>query len=54
VGRGLSQPAGQRRPRQGFRLLHVFDMAEDGRIRRENVWLDLAAILRQLGAVPGD
>lgn len=40
--------------RLSFRLLHVFDMAEDGRIRRENVWLDLAAILRQLGAVPGD
>ncbi|WP_029002261.1 ester cyclase [Azohydromonas australica] len=40
--------------RLSFRLLHIFDMAEDGRIRRENVWLDLAAILRQLGAVPGN
>ncbi|WP_028998343.1 ester cyclase [Azohydromonas australica] len=40
--------------RLSFRLLHIFDMAEDGRIRRENVWLDLAAILRQLGAVTGN
>jgi steroid delta-isomerase-like uncharacterized protein len=31
-----------------FRLLHVFDMAPDGQIRRENVWLDFASILRQL------
>jgi predicted ester cyclase len=32
-----------------FRLLHVFEF--DGeRIRRENVWCDLAAIQQQLGA----
>lgn len=31
-----------------FRLLHVFDMAPDGRIKRENVWLDFASILQQL------
>jgi steroid delta-isomerase-like uncharacterized protein len=31
-----------------FRLLHVFDL-EDGRIRRENAWLDTAAIVAQLG-----
>jgi predicted ester cyclase len=31
-----------------FRLLHVMEFADDGRIRRENVWLDLAAIQRQL------
>jgi steroid delta-isomerase-like uncharacterized protein len=31
-----------------FRLLHVFDIA-DGRIRRENAWLDTAAIVAQLG-----
>jgi steroid delta-isomerase-like uncharacterized protein len=36
--------------RLSFRLLHIFDMAADGRIKRENVWLDLAAILQQLGA----
>jgi steroid delta-isomerase-like uncharacterized protein len=30
-----------------FRLLHVFDI-EDGRIRRENAWLDTAAIVGQL------
>ena len=31
-----------------FRMLHVFEIAE-GRITRENVWCDLAAIRRQLG-----
>jgi predicted ester cyclase len=31
-----------------FRLLHVFEFAGDGKIQRENVWLDLAAIMRQL------
>lgn len=36
--------------RLAFRLLHVFDMAPDGQIRRENVWLDFAAILQQLNA----
>ncbi|GAB3469075.1 hypothetical protein GCM10027321_38030 [Massilia terrae] len=35
-----------------FRLLHVFDMAPDGLIRRENVWIDLASIMQQLGATP--
>lgn len=39
-------PGGGRRI--AFRLLHVFDMAPDGKIKRENVWLDLAAILQQL------
>jgi ketosteroid isomerase-like protein len=34
-----------------FRLLHVFEL-EDGRITREAAWCDLAAIQRQLGAVP--
>jgi hypothetical protein len=33
-----------------FRLLHVFDMAADGQIKRENVWLDFASILQQLNA----
>ena len=31
-----------------FRLLHVFEL-EDGKIRREQAWCDLAAIQRQLG-----
>ena len=36
--------------RLSFRLLHVFEMAPDGLIRRENVWIDLASIMQQLGA----
>ena len=31
-----------------FRLLHVLEFADDGRIARENVWLDSAAIAQQL------
>ena len=31
-----------------FRLLHVVEFAADSRIARENVWVDLAAIMRQL------
>lgn len=31
-----------------FRLLHVMEFTRDGAIARENVWLDLAAILQQL------
>ena len=31
-----------------FRLLHVIEFAESGAIRRENVWIDLAAIQQQL------
>jgi uncharacterized protein len=31
-----------------FRLLHVVEFAGDGAIQRENVWIDLAAIIRQL------
>ncbi|HVM22638.1 MAG TPA: ester cyclase [Sphingomicrobium sp.] len=38
---------GRGRPLE-FRLLHVLEFADDGRIRRENVWLDLAAIQQQL------
>jgi len=38
--------------RLSFRLLHVFDMAPDGRIKRENVWIDLASIMQQLAASP--
>jgi uncharacterized protein len=38
---------GRGRPLQ-FRLLHVVEFAADGDIKRENVWVDLAAIMRQL------
>ena len=31
-----------------FRLLHIFEL-QGGKISRENVWVDLAAIQRQLG-----
>jgi predicted ester cyclase len=31
-----------------FRLLHIVEFADSGDIRRENVWLDFAAIIRQL------
>jgi ketosteroid isomerase-like protein len=34
-----------------FRLLHIFEF-RDGKIARENVWCDLAAIQRQLGCAP--
>lgn len=35
-----------------FRILHVFEFRA-GRISRENVWCDLAAIQQQLGCAPG-
>ena len=31
-----------------FRLLHVIEFSDSGQIARENVWLDLASIIRQL------
>jgi hypothetical protein len=31
-----------------FRLLHIIEFAESGSISRENVWIDLASIMRQL------
>lgn len=39
---------GRGRPLE-FRLLHVIEFAGSGDIKRENVWIDLAAIQRQLG-----
>lgn len=33
-----------------FRLLHVMEFTARGEIARENVWVDMAAILRQLPA----
>lgn len=38
---------GKGRPLE-FRLLHVIEFADGGDIRRENVWIDLAAVVRQL------
>jgi predicted ester cyclase len=38
---------GRNRPLE-FRLLHVIEFGKDGTIARENVWIDLAAIQRQL------
>jgi uncharacterized protein len=38
---------GRGRPLE-FRLLHVIEFAENGDIKRENVWIDLAAIIQQL------
>ncbi|MET0181408.1 MAG: ester cyclase [Caulobacterales bacterium] len=31
-----------------FRLLHVMEFADNGEIKRENVWLDMGAIFQQL------
>ncbi len=38
---------GRNRPLE-FRLLHVVEFADNGAIKRENVWIDLAAIMQQL------
>jgi uncharacterized protein len=38
---------GKNRPLE-FRLLHVIEFAENGDMKREQVWVDLAAIIRQL------
>jgi len=49
-GRAVGRPfglEGRGRPLQ-FRMLHVIDFAADGRIARENVWMDFPAILAQL------
>lgn len=49
-GRAPGRPfglEGRGRPLE-FRLLHVVQYAPDGRMQRENVWIDLAAIQQQL------
>jgi len=49
-GRAVGRPfglEGRNRPLE-FRLLHVIEFAGEGAIKRENVWLDFAAIVRQL------
>jgi hypothetical protein len=53
-GRAPGKPFGidgQNRPLE-FRLLHVIEFADSGAIKRENVWLDLAAIIQQLSPAP--
>lgn len=49
-GRATGRPFGlEGRDRPiAFRLLHVVEFAESGNISRENVWVDLAAIIQQL------
>jgi len=47
VGNPLGFPGGGRRLQ--FRILHVMAFDDDGRITRENVWLDYPAIMAQLG-----
>lgn len=47
-GRPFGLP-GKGRPLR-FRLLHVLDFTDSGQIRREQVWVDLAAIIAQLPA----
>jgi len=49
-GRAPGRPfglEGRNRPVE-FRLLHVIEFAPSGDIQRENVWIDLAAIIQQL------
>lgn len=46
VGRVLGAPGGE--GRVSFRILHILEF-RDGKIARENVWIDLATVLRQLG-----
>lgn len=49
-GRAPGRPfglEGRDRPLE-FRLLHVVQFTEGGEIARENVWVDLAAIMQQL------
>jgi hypothetical protein len=49
-GRAPGRPfglEGKDRPLE-FRLLHVIEFAGNGDIKRENVWVDLAAVMQQL------
>jgi uncharacterized protein len=49
-GRAVGRPfglEGRNRPLE-FRLLHVIEFAESGAMKREQVWIDLAAIQQQL------
>lgn len=44
-GRILGAPGGE--GRVSFRILHILEF-RDGKISRENVWMDLASIMKQL------
>ena len=49
-GRAPGRPfglEGRNRPLK-FRLLHIIEFTDTGAIKRENVWLDLAAVMQQL------
>ena len=49
-GRAPGRPfgfEGRGRPLE-FRLLHVIEFADDGAMKRENVWIDMGAVLQQL------
>ena len=49
-GRAPGRPfglEGRNRPLK-FRILHVVEFTADGQIQREQVWLDMAAIVQQL------
>ncbi len=49
-GTAAGQPfglPGKGRPLE-FRLLHVLQFTDEGQIKRESVWVDLAAIIQQL------
>jgi hypothetical protein len=51
-GRAPGRPfgiEGRNRP-LSFRLLHVVEFSDDGRIQKEQVWLDMMAIIHQLPA----
>lgn len=52
-GRAPGRPFGMdgRNRALAFRLLHVIEFADNGDIRRENVWVDIGAILQQLPQV---
>lgn len=49
-GRAPGRPFGLegKNRRLRFRLLHVLEFSDEGLIKRENVWVDLAAIAQQL------
>ncbi len=34
--------------RVGFRILHVIEYSDEGLMKRENVWIDLSALIQQL------
>lgn len=55
TGKAMGRPfglEGRGRP-LAFRLLHVVEFAENGQIGREAVWVDLAAMIRQLPQTDG-